>query len=113
MNIEKGIFRISIVLVPIFGMVAVVVNMELALELEQRNSYYDRYFDYENPTLVQRIYSYVDDYGRRHGPNVDPIIPLSKGAANVVAFLFGCTIPLLAYCASKYILAGFEEGNGE
>ena len=123
MNRQKGLFRLAIVLSPVFGIVVVVFNVFFALDLQDRdlnhevsrffgNGDYKRYrgdrLDVErvgNPTLVQRVHGYMKGYdGNKY--------PLFRGVANLIAFLFGGNIPFFMYFSYKYVLVGFEnEGD--
>ena len=97
MNREKGLFRLAVVLTPIFGVLGLILN---------------KIFSFAGPvghgqlTLVQTIWNFMT-----------PIIYqyVAAGKSYFIAFVLIGTIPLLTYCAYKFVLGGFypEDKVGE
>ena len=89
MNREKGLFRLAVVLTPIFGVLGLILN---------------KIFSFAGPvghgqlTLVQTIWNFMT-----------PIIYqyVAAGKSYFIAFVLIGTIPLLTYCAYKFVLGGF------
>ena len=58
MNREKGLFRLAVVLAPVFGIVAIVLNNLLVLDLDNIGTNYNtrwmkNHFRYGNPTMAK------------------------------------------------------------
>ena len=89
MNREKGLFRLAVVLTPVFGVLGLMLN---------------KIFSFAGPvghgqlTLVQTIWNFMT-----------PIIYqyVAAGKSYFIAFVLIGTIPLLTYCAYKFVLGGF------
>ena len=132
MNRQKGLFRLALVLSPVFGILAVVLNMFFVLDLDKPDTsspfktfvvdskvriFFGNGSEERDggelldvtrvgkPTLVQRVHGYMKGYdGNKY--------PLFRGVANLIAFLFGGNIPFFMYFSYKYVLVGFEnEGD--
>ena len=93
MNREKGLFRLAVVLTPVFGVLGLILN---------------KIFSFAGPvgrkqlTLVQTIWNFMT-----------PIIwdYVEAGKSYFIAFVLISTIPLLTYCAYKFVLGGFYPEN--
>ena len=89
MNREKGLFRLAVVLTPVFGVLGLILN---------------KIFSFAGPvghgqlTLVQTIWNFMT-----------PIIYqyVAAGKSYFIAFVLIGTIPLLTYGAYKFVLGGF------